>query len=100
MESDDGGLREDAGEGAEAGERADRIRLREGADGRGGARRRVVRGELRGGEELPFRRDRPAEVPERDPVDELRVRVPSLGEPRELAQLLRGRQPLERRRRA
>ena len=45
MEADDRRAREDAGERSELRERPHRVRLRERADGRGGARERVVRRE-------------------------------------------------------
>ena len=67
MEADDRCAREDAGERAEAAERPHRVRLRERADGRGRARDRVVRRELRCSLELPLGRDRGAEPPEREP---------------------------------
>ncbi len=89
MEADDGGVRKHTRERAEPRERAHRPVFREGADRGGGLRRRVVRRERCRRGELALGGDGAAEIPERDPVDELCVRIRARSVARESTQFLR-----------
>ena len=71
-------------------ERAHRLALRERADGRGGLRDGVLRGERRRGRELPLGRDAAAQLPEREAVAQLRVDVGAARARGEDAQLAGG----------